>query len=192
VIADLLGHIDELFPIVPELIEGVEELAGHRLAGKLRDEIREGLSLLIAKIHGGEPLEAEVDRVFAGPTLEAGELLHRSLRGVRSKRCFAPNPIGTIAGDGALGQLVAELDLKLGAVETAFPFELGDEDLPPFLGQLVGGLAVREGRGGEYELDGLDHLQLFPQRLIGKHRKARCGDPESDSWLDGRPETVAE
>ena len=145
VVADLGGDVLELFPVVPDLVEEPQVAIGHRGAGELVDDVREGAALLVAEVDGSEALEREVNGGLRGGGLDAGHLLHQGFGGVRAEAGLAADPVGAFAGDGALGELVAELDLEFGAVEAALAFELGDEELAFFLRQLVGGLALNEG-----------------------------------------------
>jgi hypothetical protein len=83
-----------------------------------------------------------------------------------------------------LGQLVFELDFELGSVKAALDVGLGDVELTTlFLGG-VRYLVGHERWGGEYELKGIDRLQLALQCLEGVDGETRCGYFEPRAWLD--------
>jgi hypothetical protein len=92
------------------------------------------------------------------------------------KRSLAAHPVGALFGDGALGELVAQLDLELAAVQAALAVELGDVEFLALLADLVGHLVGHEGGRGEDEVQFVDLFQLGLQRLEGVHREARSGD----------------
>ena len=185
VFADLAGDILQFFLVGPDLFEQAQVALGHHRAGELVDDVREGVALLIAEIHGSESLEREIDIGFAVPRPDAGHLLHGGFGGVRAERDLAADPLRALAGDGSLGELVAKLDLELGAVEAALPFELRDEKLTSFLRHFVGGLAVDECGRGEDEFDGLHLLQFSLERLVGVDGKTRCSDLDLRAGGDG-------
>ena len=185
VLADLAGDVLEFFPVAPNLLEQAQVAVGHGSSGELVDDVGKRAALLIAEIDGGESLERKIDVGLAVGGLDAGHLLHQGLGGVRAEGDLAPDPVRAFAGDGALGEHVAKLDFELGAVEAAFAFELGDEELALFLRQLVGRLALHEGGRGEDEFDGFHLLQLRLERLERVDRKARSGDLELRAGGDG-------
>jgi hypothetical protein len=91
-------------------------------------------------------------------------------------RSLAAHPVSALLGDGPLGQLVAQLDLELAAVQAALAVELGDVEFLALFANLVGDFAGREGGRGEDEAEFVDLLQLGLQGLEGVHREARSGD----------------
>jgi hypothetical protein len=102
-------------------------------------------------------------------------------------RSLAAHPVGALFGDGALGQLVAQLNLELAAVQAAFAVELGDVEFLALFANLVGDLAGREGGRGEDEAEFVDLLQLGLQGLEGVHREARSGDSSAVPWASASP-----
>ena len=108
------------------------------------DDVRDGVAFLVAEVHGREALKRHVDRLAAVPT-NPGKGLHRGLRLVGPKRGLAANPVGTLAGNGALCQLVAKLNLELAAVQAALALSFRDMKLALFLLQLVRDLIGHKG-----------------------------------------------
>jgi hypothetical protein len=107
-------------------------------------------------------------------------------------RSLAAHPVSALLGDGALGQLVAKLNLELAAVQAAFAVELGDVEFLALFANLVGDLAGREGGRGEDEAEFVDLLHLGLQGLEGVHREARSGDLQPCLGLQRRLEVVTQ
>jgi hypothetical protein len=119
--------------------------------------------LLVAQVHGREAVQWHVGGVCA-TGLHAGELLHRRLAAIGLERRLAAHPVSALFCDGALGQLVAQLNLELTAVQAAFAVELGDVEFLALLANLVGDLVGGERRRGEDEAELVDFFQLGFQR----------------------------
>ena len=151
--------------------------------------VRDRVAALVAEVGGREALERHV----RGLVVDDGELLHRVAGRVRPERDLAPHPLGALLRDRALGELVAQPDLELGAVEARLAARPSrDEELPPLLAELVGGLVGHERRRGEDELQLLDLLELLAQRLEGEDRERRRGDAHLGARRDLGLEIVAE
>ncbi len=101
-VADFIGHVLELFPVVPDLVEPAEKTRGHRGARKLVDDVGQRIALLVAEIDGGEPLDREIDRGLRAIRPGAGQLLHRRAGRVRAEPDLATDPVGALPGDGPL------------------------------------------------------------------------------------------
>ena len=97
---------------------------------------------------------------FQRRPLNAGKLLHRGFGFVGAESGFAAHPFGTLAGNGALGEFIAKVDFKVGAVETAFPVGLGDKKLSVFFFEFVGDFVGNEGRCREDEFQRLNLCEL--------------------------------
>lgn len=190
-LADLCGHIFQLFGVVPDLVKQAQVRGRKGRLVHLVDEVRDGVALLVAEIDSGEPVQGHVGRVGAA-SLHARELLHRCFGAVAAELGLAPYPVGALLGHCPLGELVAKLDFKLAAVEAALAVELGDVELLALLANLVADLVGHKGGRGEDEVQLIDLLQLGFQRLEGVHRKARCGDLEPCPWPEGLLEVIAQ
>lgn len=129
--------------------------------------------------------------MFPDRWLDAGHLLHGKFCGVRTETHLAADPVGALAGDGALSEFIAESDLELGAVEAALAFELGDEKLALFLRQFVSRLAMEESGSGEDELNGVHLFQLCLERFIGVDGETGSRDLELGTGSDGAFQIVA-
>lgn len=108
--------------------------------------------MLVAEVRRGEALQGQVRNLV----IHYRELLHRRTGLVRAEVHLCLDPLGTLTGDGTLGQLVAQPDLELGAVERGLSLGLRDEELATLLAELVGRLSRHEGRRREDELEGLN------------------------------------
>ncbi|MGY6552972.1 MAG: hypothetical protein ACXIUM_00470 [Wenzhouxiangella sp.] len=93
------------------------------------------------------------------------ERLHGCLGRIGPESGFLPDPVGALAGNRALRQLVAQLDFEFRAVQPAFPPSLGDEELPPLLAQPIRDFVGHEGWRREDELQAVDPRQLGFQGL---------------------------
>ena len=100
---------------------------------------------------------------------------HGCLGAVALELGLMAHPVGALFGNGALGQLVAQLDLELAPVKASLGVEFGDVKFLALFANLVGHLTSREGWGGKNEAEFVDLLQLGLQRLEGyieKHEAA--------------------
>ena len=79
---------------------------------------------------------------------------------VGAKPGLAAYPIGAFAGDGALGEFVAEVYFKFRTVEIALPVGFEDDKLAAFFVKFIGSFGWHEGRCREDELQGIDLLQF--------------------------------
>ena len=174
VVDDGCGHVLDLLGVVPDLVEQLEIRRRERRLVHLVDEVRDCVPRLVAEIHRGETVQGHVDgaRIFGGARVDTGEWLHWRLRAVGHEARLAAQPFGALAHDGALGELVAQVDLELTAVQAALPVELGDVEFLALLADLVRHLFGHEGGRREDEAQLIDLLQLFLQGLEGIHRKA--------------------
>lgn len=170
-LANLRCHILQLFGVVPNLIEQAQVCGGKGCLVHLVDEVGYRIALLVPEIDSREPVQGHVSRVGAA-SLHAGELLHRRFGAVALEFGLAPYPLGALLGHRPLGELVAQLDFKLAAVQAAFAVELGDVEFLAFFANLVGHLTGCEGGGGKDEAEFVDLLQLGLQGLEGVHREA--------------------
>ena len=198
---DLGGHVLELIGIVPELVEQGEVCGRHGSLVISGDEVGDGVAPLIAQIDSREATQWRVDGVCSGGWgdgpccargLDPHELLHGGACVVAAKLDLAANPVGAFTRHGALGQLVAQLDLELTAGQTALAVAGWDVELAPFLADPVRDLTGYEGRGGEDELERLDMLQLGLQGLVGIHREAGGRYLEACARLDGLFEVLSQ
>src|SRR5262249_4829601 len=120
------------------------------------------------------------------------ELLHRSLGRVRPEGGLLADPRSALAGNGPLVELVAQLDLELGAVEGALPGGLRNEALLALFAQPISHLVRHEGWRREDELQALNLSQLRLQRLERIDRERGRSDLETRPPVDGGLEVVAE
>ena len=157
VLANLRGHVLQLFGVVPDLIEQAE--VGGCKGGLVHfvDEVGDRIAGLVTQVHRRETVERHVGGVHA-VGLHNGERLHGGLGAVALEPGLAAHPVSALLGDGALGQLVAQLNLELAAVEAAFAVELGNVEFLALFANLVGDLAGRESWGGEDEAEFVDLL----------------------------------
>ena len=101
--------------------------------------------------------------------LHTGKLLHRRFGAIGFERGLAPHPVGTLLGDGALGQPIAQLNFELASIEAALAANFRNVKLPALLANLVGNLVRNECRRGEDELQLIDLFEFRFQRLEGIH-----------------------
>ena len=112
------------------------------------------------------------------------EGLHRGLGLVRAKFGFTAYPLRALTSDSPLGEFVAKLDFKFGAIQSAFALGLRNEELSPLLFEPVRDFIWHKGRRGEDELQAIDAGQLFLQRFEGIDREARGSDLQTGARLD--------
>ena len=114
VVVDGLRDVADLLGVVPDLVEQMQVLLGHRSFVESVHEAGDGVASLVAEIGGGESLELSV----GGPVVDHRELLHRIARGVRAEDDLPADPVRALPGDRALGELVAQPDLEIGTGKT--------------------------------------------------------------------------
>ena len=190
-ITDCGGYIFKFCWIIPDL---VKELKVCRCKGRLVypvDDVGNGITLLISQIHSGEAMQRHICRFQRRP-LNAGKLLHRGFGLVGAESGFAAHPFGTLAGNSTLGELIAKLDFKFGAVEAAFPVGLGNKELSTFLSEFVGDFVGNKGRCGEDEFQRIYLCKLRLEGFIGIDRKARCCDFQFVLRVDGGLQIVTQ
>ena len=107
---DGLRDVADLLGVVPDLVEQMQVLLGHRSFVESVHEAGDSVASLVAEIGGGESLELSV----GGPVVDHRELLHRVARGVRAEGDLPADPVRALPGDRALGELVAQPDLEVG------------------------------------------------------------------------------
>ncbi|WP_265288696.1 hypothetical protein [Verminephrobacter eiseniae] len=105
---------------------------------------------------------------------------------------LAAYPVGTFFGNGALIELVAQLNLEFAAVQTAFPIEFGNVEFLAFLANLVRDLVGDESGRGEDEAQFVDFFQLCLERFKCVHRKTGGGNLQAGAGLEGPLQVVAE
>src|SRR5690606_9887954 len=113
-------------------------------------EVGDRIALLVAKIHGREAADWHVGHFTFRPG-HMHELLHRGFCRVGTKLGLLADPVSTFASDSALSELVAQLDLELGAVKVTFPSCLRNEELPTFPPEAVGNFGRHKCRSREDE-----------------------------------------
>lgn len=123
VFANLRGHVLQLFGVIPNLVEQAEVGSCEGRLVHLVDEVRHRVALLVTEVHSREAVERHVGRVCAvvlQMCLNDGERLHGRLGSVALELGLTTHPVRALFGNGALGQLVAQLNLELAAVQAAF------------------------------------------------------------------------
>ena len=80
----------------------------------LEDEIRHRVAAFRAKLDRCELSDRSIWRFI----IDGNKRRHGSIRNVRTEAYFFANPIGTFAGDGLLGQLIAKPHFKRRTVQT--------------------------------------------------------------------------
>ena len=114
------------------------------------------------------------------------KLLHWSAAAVGPEFGLMAHPVGTLAGDGALGELVFELHLELCAVEAALAGRFGNVKFASLFLSGIRYLVGHERGGREDELEGFDRFQLSLQGLVCVDREAGCSYFEARPWLNNR------
>jgi hypothetical protein len=173
VLVDRLGHVIELLGVLPDLVEELHELPCLVRTLELRDVVRDRRSPLVTEVSRREALDREV----CGDRIDCCHGLHRSTRAVRPEGHLLPHPLGALACDGALGQLVPQPDLELRPIQ-ARHVAVAHLELTPLRGRLVRRLRGVEGRSREDELQLLDLRQLPLQRLEREDGERRGGDAQ--------------
>lgn len=144
VFAHHAGHVFQLVGIGPYLVRQAQENAGIGGLIKLVDDVGHHIAALVAQIHGSEAVQRHVNRIRRSGCggLHRSKLLHGCPTTVETEFGLAAHPVGTLARNGALGQLVFELHLELSAVEAAlflrFRRGFGDVEFAPLLLGSVG------------------------------------------------------
>jgi hypothetical protein len=191
VLANLRGHVFQFFGVVPDLVEQAEVGGGKGRLVHLVDQVGDRIARLVTQVHRRKAVERHVGCGGASG-LHARERLHGRLGAVALECSLAAHPVSALFGDGALGQLVAKLNLEFAAVQAAFAVELGDVEFLALFAHLVGDLAGREGGRDEDEAEFVDLLHLGLQCLEGVHREARSGDFQPCLGLQRRLEVVTQ
>lgn len=142
-------------------------------------------------IAGRETMQGHIGGVSAAG-LHTGKRLHGGLGAVAFEPGLAAHPVSALLGDGPLGQLVAQLDFELAAVQAALAVLLGDVEFLTLFANLVSDFAGGERGRREDEAEFFDLLQFGLQGLEGVHREARSGDLEPRSRLQRRFEIVTQ
>lgn len=145
---------------------GVGHGRGHAL-----DELEDVVAALAAQFGGGKLVEGHVG-VQSFCILYADEARHVHLRSVGLEACLLSDPVGALAGNGALGEGVAEPNFEFGAVEGALAVQLGYVELALFLVRVF---FIECGRS-EDELQLVHCLQLLLQSFEGIDGERRSGD----------------
>ena len=122
---------------------------GEQIAAALTAQVRAGKAVDRGIGHRG----AAVDRHKVGDSV---------CRLVGFEADLAANPVGALAGDGFLGEIVAQTYLKFAAVQSLFTVAAGNVELPPRLGRLI----LQKSRGSEKKAQFVDVFQLGFQLLI--------------------------
>ncbi|MNL24097.1 hypothetical protein D3C87_1455200 [compost metagenome] len=90
------------------------------------NRVRDGIALLVAKIHSGEATYRHLsDGVVSGRNMGKG--LHGRLSGIRFEARLFPNPFRTFPHIHAQPR-AAELDLEFSTVETTFAAQFRDKN----------------------------------------------------------------
>ena len=106
-------------------------------------------------------------------SLYTGKLLHWRLGLIRTEYGFASHPFGAFSRYSPLCELVAKLDLKLGAVKTTLSVCLGNEEFSMFFSKFIRGFVEHKGGCGEDELKRFNLCEFRLEGLICINRKTR-------------------
>ena len=158
-ITDCGGHIFKFCRVTPDLVKKLKVCRCESRLVYPIDNVGNGITLLISQINSGETMQRHICR-FQRRSLNAGKLLHRGFCLVGAEFGFAAHPFGALAGNSTLGELIAKLDFKFGAVEAAFPVGLWDKKLSAFFSEFVGDFVGNEGRCREDEFQRLNLCEL--------------------------------
>ena len=172
---DLIGHILQAGIIAPQFVKQAKILPAVFGCLGAGDEVIDIVAALAAEVYGGEAVDGHV-----------GTFIHRDKAGHLFLRCvglegdLAADPVGAFAGDGFQGQLVAQFDLKFGAVDAALTVEARNVEFPLCFGHF---LLEKCGRS-EQETKLFHAFQLLLQFLVGVNRKAGCSDGNAAALTD--------
>ncbi len=158
-ITDRRRHIFEFARVAPNLVKKLKICGCKGRLINTVDDIGNGVTLLISQIHCGETMQGHV-RYFLLCSLDTSKLLHWRLGLVRTEFSLATHPLCTFACDGTLGEFVAKLDLKFGAVQAAFAVSLGNKKFSTLFFELVGDLIGNKGWCRENELQRINLCEL--------------------------------
>ncbi len=194
VVDDGGGDVFNLLGVGPDLVKELQIGRRERRFVHLVDQIGNCIAWLVAQVHRCKAMQGHVDGFGCISTtrFNAGEGLHRRLRAVGHEARLELQPIGALTGDGALRQLVAQMDFELTAVQVAFTVELGDVKFLALFADLVRHIFGHESGRGEDEVELLDLFQLGLQRLKRIHRKARGRHLQARAGLQGSLEVIAQ
>ena len=134
--------------------------------------------MLVTEIDGCKAVQWHV-RGARFSRLHAGELLHWGLAAIGLEGRLAPHPFCALFGNRSLGELVAQLNLELAAVQAALTIQLRDVELFSLFADLVGNLVGNERWRGEDEVQLVEFFQLSFQRFECIHRKTRRCDTQA-------------
>jgi hypothetical protein len=185
---DRLSNIVQLIGIVPDLVKQLEVLRRHRSLINALHHVRYRVAPLVAKVGRGEALQRRVSGAVANDC----ELLHWVAGCVRAERDLAAYPVGTFLRHCALGELVAQPNLKLRPRQARLGVPTGDEELAALLAELVRHLLRHERWRRKNELQLRNLLQLFTERLEREDRKRRCSDTDFGARGDLVLEIISE
>ena len=134
------------------------------------------ISPLAAQVNSSEAVDGHI-----GTLIHRHETHHLLLRYIGAESDLPADPVGTLLGNGLLRQLIAELDLKIGAVQATLSVQPGNVKLSLLLGHFL----LNECGRGKDETQLVDPIQLLFQLLIGIDGETGGGDREFASLFDG-------
>ena len=176
---DGLRHVCEVLLVLPEVVEVLEESVTHGRGHPL-DELEEVVAAFAAQFRRRELVERHVGEQVV-LVFHVEEALHVHLGDVRLEAHLLTDPVGALAGDGALGEVVAQTDFEVRAIERPLAVQFGDVELA----FLLVGVLFGEGGRGEDEPQFVHLLKLLLQRLKGIDGKGGGGHGDFRALAEG-------
>ena len=165
---DGIGDVVELarIPGVVELLEQGARLGGvqaHGHVGGVR-------GVVAAELARGETVEGHIGYVVVR-LVDIHEAAHAPLALEGAEARLAADPVGALGRDGLLRELVAQLDLEVGAAEALLAGKARDVELALLARWALLGERLRR----EDEAQLVDALELLGKFLVGVHGEHRRG-----------------
>ena len=174
-----LRHILEFFPIPPKGLEQLHVLRGEG-GFKAVDHVIAVVAPLTSDIDRSEPVQRHVSDLI-GRRVHSHKPAHVFASSVGLEVRFPTDPICAFPGDGLLRHLIAELDLKLRAIQALLAGQTRDIEFALLLLRFL----RNEGRRGENETEIVHRLQLRLQFIVRIHGKTSSGDGYLAACLNG-------
>ena len=163
-----IGHVVKLagVPSGIELLEqgtGLGGVQAHGHVGGVR-------GVVAAELARGEAVEGHVGHVVVR-LIDIHEAAHAPLALEGAEARLAADPVGTLGRDGLLRELVAQLDLEVGAAKALLAGKARDVELALLARWALLGERLR----GEDEAQFVDAFKLAGEFLVGVHGENRSG-----------------
>ena len=156
--------------ISPNAVEGVKE---HSALGGVNaaDEVECVVAPFATQVYGCEAIQRHIGHTV-GLRGNIKKALYGITGGIGLESCLGPYPVGAFNGDCLLGQLIAEFQLEIGSIETAFTGQTGNIELALCFWLVLG----CEGGRCEKKTEFFDLGKLSLQLPVSIDGEAGCRD----------------